>query len=97
MALRVPQLGRTITGADGANREFGKMIDQGGHVTPSIESNPMTACTRIGIHRFFEAAEGSEKGNINSIIQSFKQLSYKVEMHMYATNRGAALLMVGAA
>ena len=36
-----------------ANREFGKMIAQGGHVTPSIESNPLTACTRIGIQRFF--------------------------------------------
>ena len=45
--------------ADGANREFGKMIAQGGHVTPSIESNPLTACTRIGILRFSGAAEGS--------------------------------------
>ena len=56
-------------GADGANREFGKMIAQGGHVTPSIESNPITACTRIGIHRFFEAEEVSEKDNIYSKIQ----------------------------
>ena len=28
-------------GADGANREFGKMIAQGGHVTPSVDSNPL--------------------------------------------------------
>ena len=47
-------------GGDGANREFGKMIAQGGHVTPSIESNPMTACTRIGIQRFLEDAEGGK-------------------------------------
>ena len=52
----VPRLDGTVTGA---NREFGKMIAQGGHVTPSIESNPLTACTRIGILRFSEAAEGS--------------------------------------
>ena len=32
--------------ADGADREFRKIIAQGGHVTPSIEFNPLTACTR---------------------------------------------------
>ena len=62
-------------------REFRKMIAQGGHVTPSIESNPMTACTRIGIQRFLEATEGREKDVIYSKIQSLKQLNYKVEMH----------------
>ena len=65
----------------GGNREFGKMITQGGHVTPSIESNPLTACTRIGILRFLEDGEGSDKSNIYSKIQSFKQPSYKIEMH----------------
>ena len=62
-AITAPRNVRTFTGA---NREFGKMIAEGGHVTPSIESNPMTACTRIGIHRFYEAAEGSKKDNIYS-------------------------------
>ena len=57
------------------------MIAQGGHVTPSIESNPLTVCTRIGILRFLEAAEGGENNNIYNKIQSLKQLSYKVEMH----------------
>ena len=41
----------------------------------------MTACTRIGTHQFLEAAEGSEKDSIYSILQSLKQLSYKVKMH----------------
>ena len=68
-------------GADGANREFGKMIAQGGHVTPSIDSNPMTACTQIGIRRFLEAEKWSKKANSYSKFQSFKQLSYKVESH----------------
>ena len=57
------------------------MIAQGGHVTPSIESNPLTACTRIGILRFFDASERTQKDNKNSELQSFKQLIYKVEMH----------------
>ena len=48
------------------NREFGEMIAQGGHVTPSIESNPLTACTRIGILRFFETAEGVKKIKITA-------------------------------
>ena len=74
-------------GMDGANREFGKMIAQGGHVTPSIESNPLTACTRIGIQRFLEAAEGSEKDIFYSKIQSFKQQIYKVEMHKSGVGR----------
>ena len=42
-SLRVATPG---AGGDGANREFRKIIAQGGHVTPSIESNPLTACTR---------------------------------------------------
>ena len=58
-----PRPDGTVTGADDANGEFGKMIAQGGHVTPSIESNPLTACTRIGNQRFLEAAEESEKDN----------------------------------
>ena len=74
-------------GAGGTNREFGKMIAQGRHVTPSIESNPMTACTRIGIQRFLEAAEESKKDNISSKIESLKPLSYKVEMHKNAADR----------
>ena len=57
------------------------MIAQGGHVTPSIESNPLTACTRIGISRYFKAAERIEKHNSYSKIRSLKQQSYKVEMH----------------
>ena len=65
----------------GANREFRKMIAQGGHVTPSIESNPLTACTRIGNLRFLEAAEGSGKNRIYNRLQSLKQPRYKVEMH----------------
>ena len=60
---------------------FGKMIAQGGHVTPSIESNPMTVCTRIGILRFLEAAEGSEKSHVYSKLLSIKQPRYKVGMH----------------
>ncbi len=77
-------------GADGANREFGKMIAQGRHVTPSIESNPLTACTRIGIQRFVEAAEGSKKAFIYSKIQSLKQLSYKAEIHNCVQGTGCA-------
>ena len=48
----------------------------------------MTACIRIGIHRFLEAAEGSEKDNIYSMIQSLKQLSYKVAMHKNGEDHG---------
>ena len=66
------------------------MIAQGRHVTPSIESNPLTACTRIGIQRFFEAAEGNIKDIFYSKIQSLKQLRYKVEIHNCALNRGSA-------
>ena len=76
-------------GAGSINREFGKMIAQGGHVTPSIESNPMTACTRIGIQRFLEAAEESKKDNNSSMIASVKQLIYKVEMHNCDADRGS--------
>ena len=71
---RPSRLGGTDTGADGANREFGKMIAQGGHVTPSVDSNPLTACTRIGIQRFLEAAVGSEKDKIYNKIWYLKQL-----------------------
>ena len=65
------------------------MIAQGGHVTPSIESNPLTACTRIGNLRFCHASEVSEKYNNYSEIQSLKQLSCKVEMHKCVAGRGA--------
>ena len=92
-ALRGERLGNDLSypaGADGANREFGKMIAQGGHVTPSIESNPLTACTRIGILRFLEAAEGSEKSYVYSEMKSLKQPSYKVEMHKCGVDHDAA-------
>ena len=64
----------------GANREFRKMIAQGRHVTPSIESNPLTACTRIGMLRFLEAAYESKQSSIYKEIQSLKLPSYKIEM-----------------
>ncbi len=73
-------------------REFPKMIAQGGHVTPCIESNPLTACTRIGLPRFWEAAERRNKYNIYSKIQSLKQPSYKVEMHKCVGGREFAHL-----
>ena len=58
------------------------MIAQGGHVTPSIESNPLTACTRIGILAILlKLRKGVKKHNIYSKIQSLKQLSYKAEIH----------------
>ena len=52
----------------------------------------MTACTRIGILRFLEAAEESENYNIYSKIQSFKKPRNKVEMHNCAAGHanGAA-------
>ena len=75
-----------LHGYHGANREFRKMIAQGRHVTPSIESNPLTACTRIGILRFLQAAEGSKKSNIYREIQSLTLPSYKVEMHKNVAN-----------
>ena len=68
------------------------MIAQGGHVTPCIESNPLTACTRIGLPRFWEAAERRNKYNIYSKIQSLKQPSYKVEMHKYGAGREGGYL-----
>ena len=56
-----------------------------------LKSNPMTACTRIGIQRFLEAGEERKKDNIVSKIESVKQLSYKVEMHNRAVDRESCI------
>ena len=69
------------------------MIAQGGHVTPSIESNPLTACTRIGILRFRDASERSQKHRKHNGLQSFKQLSCKVEMHKSVEGHGSGYPM----
>ena len=54
---------------------------------PTIEFNPLTACTRSGILRFFEAAEVSNKYIIYNMLQSLMQPSYTVEMHKNAVDR----------
>ena len=72
--------------------DFRKMIAQGGHVTPSVESNPLTACTRSGILRIWEAEERSKKYNNYRWIRSLKQPSYKVEMHKCVGGREFAHL-----
>ena len=55
---------------------------------PTIESNPLTACTRIGILRFFESAEVSKKYIIYRKLQSLMQPSYTVEMHKSGAGPG---------
>ena len=62
------------------------MIAQGGHVTPSIESNPLTACTRIGILRILVSCRRELNKNY-SRSRLIKQPGYKVEMHNCGTGR----------
>ena len=82
------RLWRTVTMA---YREFRKIIESGVHVTPRIELNPVTACTRIATRRFSESARGTKKQNIYSWLQSIKQPSYWVEMHNCVGGLGSRL------
>ena len=43
------------------HREFRKITKLGVHVTPRIELNPMTTCTRIGTRQFFKSCERDKK------------------------------------
>ena len=60
---------------------------QGGHVTPCIESNPLTACTRNRNRRNQATEECDKKEIYYSLLRYFMQLIYKVTMHKSVVDR----------
>ena len=78
---RVPNGDHSVSG------HLPKIMVQGGHVTPFIESNPLTACTRNWNQRNL-AEECSEKKYINyRYLYRIMQLIYKVKMHKSGVGR----------
>ena len=60
---------------------------QDGHVTPFVEFNPMTACTRNWDLRKHGDEKDGRKDQCNNRVQEFMKLVYKVVQHKSGKDR----------